>query len=1494
GEGPVVEGDDMKISRIMYHIIDNALRYTESGTVTVSGKTDADFVTVTVSDTGIGIDPARHDEIFIPFRRLAYPHDGCLGLGLSVVLETLHLISGSMAVHSPGRGQGTTVTVRIPIKMNSSAPLQTFDRGPEGFGLYLDMTQPRPSQRLLMKRTVGLLAHELRIPFLGVIGCSDYLVRTEEKKPLQKQLGMINRCGVRLVDVIDVVRDAALILELPAGLVVKSVQIPMLVENIHKQLDVAKDKRNQPMKKREVNFFNECPASLPDIQGEELKLAKIIEHVAENALKFTNKGHVRIDAKATKGMVTLIVEDTGIGIPDEDQERVFQPFVRLEPHNYYGLGLGLTVVYEIVKLAGGSIEIESAKDKGTTFRIRLPTESPKTVYLDHLDAVFVEASKRSAADATSADGRPRESPADPLLPTAVAAASPPATTPGESSPQAPTRSNSRSVGFLDVPERHAESSRGDSTTGLEAEPLNAPPAAAEEEGQTQQALGSREVERLKSELGRQQQANTETAAALQVDWQQRCEALVKDNLQLRREMVEERERSAGEIRELSSELGSVKKESQELQDAIGRQEKNVKRLEEERAAAVAGEEKANRQFAAEKKLREEDREKASGHPAHTAEMSKVQSRLEVANEELVACRRELKESRAEVETLKGSDSTEVNGLVASLQARLDRANETIEELREEIDESARKRAALSRELSRLRNGRSEDAVVEQKESDSHAFLHAVEQLKDVASFMQQEIEQHVSRRGVETSEALRCLREENEKLRTELRMVRASGEESQHPKDCQEGGDFEELKRQNEHLRAELGHRSARILRLQQEARRLRSHIAQLSLGLQEKEDEAEDHSLRVVVLYLMLGLLAGLSLDGPLVHRRRFDGGDILAKLKIDTLMAGKKLVQLRDLKFEVRAKVEQDRVFIGMVYKVGSTRTGTLGKGRLARTAQYSDAWVTDFHPYSPTYVRLRVTDSAAAIKLERGDVWYFLNPELTPEDDKVVISPVALTVGTREKMLKIGTASGVGDCEAMPRDIELEREVKIALVLVRMLTIQQRIAQPPLRLGPKISEADPGQPESGCPTPEDCGSVDVLFMCDSDDKRIIIQTAETVSLTVFSLLVSKVHCDADLENLLGFCEVMVNMMYRQGGDPNSGYPVNSELDRSGLCQIHLEELRSKSMNSRTMTGGRLPVAFPGNRLSTDIKMSDALLKPSEDALKSKKVEEAAERQGQVKSLSLRLSRQRVTSGECARTNDGYINAVIKNFNPEQTATSVVPLLGRGLGEASTIDFVVKENEQRQPRDSGPLSSRSPTGRAIPIIPKMATSTDNDDNIKFSDDITRIKTKLEGSATDEIHTVAMLKEISQLIDDGLPADIIRKSGIYTAIESLADSTSSRDIVRPVAETVSKKLEERCKADLQTKRARRNIDVASKISSSGFSLTDLMDRCVRGNRMMPQSSLATGKRKREDEAEKSHGGRNTKKQPSSKVKVAKKPTAPPMSEEERARLREMKSILKR
>ncbi|KAF4672096.1 minichromosome maintenance- protein [Perkinsus chesapeaki] len=505
----------------------------------------------------------------------------------------------------------------------------------------------------------------------------------------------------------------------------------------------------------------------------------------------------------------------------------------------------------------------------------------------------------------------------------------------------------------------------------------------------------------------------------------------------------------------------------------------------------------------------------------------------------------------------------------------------------------------------------------------------------------------------------------------------------------------------------------------------------------------------------------------------------------QINSLMSDKRIVQLRDLKFEIKSKIEQDRVVTGMVYKVSPTRTGKLGRGRLARTAQYADAWITDFHPYSPTYARLRITDTAAAIKLHRGDVWYLLNPELTADDDKgSVMAPVALTVDSKDKMLKVGMASGVGDCKAF--------------------------------LGAKNGQ----------------------------------------------------QCS---------------------------FPVNSELDRSGLCHVHLEEQRSRSTSSRTMIGTRLCVNVPGARFSTEMKMADALLKPSEDSLKSRQEDEAAEKQGQARNLSLKLSRQRETSGQYARSNSGYINAVVKNFNPQQAATSIVPLLGRGLAEDSSIDFLINENDGGRLQNSQSVSTQNKKCEVPKStmfrIPPVPTAPDESQDKEFSEQISNVKTQLN-SAADEIDAVARLRDIIKILDSGLPAEVIRKSGIYTLVEGLASKSSSHDIVRPVAETVAKKLKARCEADLQSRKARKDIDAAAKISSSGFTLTDLMDRCVHGDRMMPKSSVEKGKRKRREPDNDQTQAPETKRRTATKTE--KKPVSQPMSEDERNRLRELKSILKR
>ena len=93
-----------------------------------------------------------------------------------------------------------------------------------------------------------------------------------------------------------------------------------------------------------------------------------------NAFKFTFEGEVAVDAEACDGAVELRVRDTGVGIAEEERERVFERFHRVESthaRTYEGTGIGLALVQELVKLHGGSVKVESAP-AGSTFTVTIP------------------------------------------------------------------------------------------------------------------------------------------------------------------------------------------------------------------------------------------------------------------------------------------------------------------------------------------------------------------------------------------------------------------------------------------------------------------------------------------------------------------------------------------------------------------------------------------------------------------------------------------------------------------------------------------------------------------------------------------------------------------------------------------------------------------------------------------------------------------------------------------------------------------------------------------------------------------------------------------------------------------------------------------------------------------------------------------------------------------------------------------------------------------
>ena len=115
--------------------------------------------------------------------------------------------------------------------------------------------------------------------------------------------------------------------------------------------------------------------SLPLGLGDEQRLTQVLLNLVGNAIKFTDKGEVRVTANAVNGRFTVSVVDTGPGIPAHERTRIFEQFHQVDDSNTKakgGTGLGLAIAKQIVEMHGGRIWVDSTVGEGSTFRMELP------------------------------------------------------------------------------------------------------------------------------------------------------------------------------------------------------------------------------------------------------------------------------------------------------------------------------------------------------------------------------------------------------------------------------------------------------------------------------------------------------------------------------------------------------------------------------------------------------------------------------------------------------------------------------------------------------------------------------------------------------------------------------------------------------------------------------------------------------------------------------------------------------------------------------------------------------------------------------------------------------------------------------------------------------------------------------------------------------------------------------------------------------------------
>jgi signal transduction histidine kinase/putative methionine-R-sulfoxide reductase with GAF domain len=221
---------------------------------------------------------------------------------------------------------------------------------------------------------VANMSHELRTPLAAILGYAE-LMQEGFYEPLgQKSLDALTRIrsnGKHLLGLINTVLDIAKIESGQFTLSMAEYAIESVVETVRSATEsLAQNKK--------LTLKTEVAKSLPVGLGDEQRLTQVLLNLVGNAVKFTDTGEVRVTAKVVNGHFNVSVIDTGPGIPEEHQARIFEQFHQVDGSNTKargGTGLGLAIAKQIVEMHGGLIWVESTLGKGSTFQMKLPTRA---------------------------------------------------------------------------------------------------------------------------------------------------------------------------------------------------------------------------------------------------------------------------------------------------------------------------------------------------------------------------------------------------------------------------------------------------------------------------------------------------------------------------------------------------------------------------------------------------------------------------------------------------------------------------------------------------------------------------------------------------------------------------------------------------------------------------------------------------------------------------------------------------------------------------------------------------------------------------------------------------------------------------------------------------------------------------------------------------------------------------------------------------------------
>ncbi|GAA4054437.1 ATP-binding protein [Flavobacterium chungnamense] len=245
----------------------------------------------------------------------------------------------------------------------------------------------------LKTQFVSTISHELRTPLYGVVGITNIILDEHKELANSPHLNSLKFSARYLLSLVNDLLQINKIEE-------NKISLENMIFNVSDEIKTIVDSLEFIAVKNNNKLIANIDINIPEfLIGDKLRLSQVFMNLVSNALKFTKDGKVIVTAKqerieGTKHYIYFSIEDNGVGIAIEDQEKIFEKFVQIERKegDYQGTGLGLSIVQKLTELFGSKIHLESEEGVGTTFSFTIGFEADETKKNEIINNIVVDLS----------------------------------------------------------------------------------------------------------------------------------------------------------------------------------------------------------------------------------------------------------------------------------------------------------------------------------------------------------------------------------------------------------------------------------------------------------------------------------------------------------------------------------------------------------------------------------------------------------------------------------------------------------------------------------------------------------------------------------------------------------------------------------------------------------------------------------------------------------------------------------------------------------------------------------------------------------------------------------------------------------------------------------------------------------------------------------------------------------------------------------------------